>query len=326
MAMPPTLRAALAPLGWLYGRAAALRNRAFERGYLEAARLPVPVISVGNLSVGGTGKTPLVAWLVGQARLAGKRPGVLARGYRRARHATLNDEGMMLAARFPDLPQEQNKDRVAGARALLGAGVDLIILDDGFQHRRLARDVDLVCVHALQPLDACLPAGRLRERPAGLHRAHAVILTHADRLAAGARAERVAELRRLAGRDLPVFAAAHTPADLVHMPSGVVQPTAALKGRDVCLLSAIGSPAEFERNVRDLGARVVEHRVERDHHHHQAQEVAGLARRAAARNAVLVVTEKDAAKLTGVPAEYYVLRIDLRFLGEAPSATFLRLA
>ena len=159
------LHAGLWPLSLLYGLVTERRNAAYYRGAAATHRLDVPVVSVGNLTVGGTGKTPLVVWLVERALAAGRRPGVLARGYGRVKGAALHYEGMLLAGRFPGLPQVQDPDRVAGGRRLLARGdVDVVILDDGFQHRRLARDTDLVCVDARAPFanGLLLPAGDLR--------------------------------------------------------------------------------------------------------------------------------------------------------------------
>src|SRR5262249_33431092 len=158
---------------------AELRNAAFDRGWRRVHRLPVTVVSVGNLTVGGTGKTPTVAWLCALAAARGRRPGVLARGYGRAPGALLNDEGEMLAGAGPGRRTERAPDRAAAGRRLLTRGADFVVLDDGFQHRRLHRDVDLVCLDARLPfgIGRCLPAGELREQPAGLQRADAVIPT-----------------------------------------------------------------------------------------------------------------------------------------------------
>src|SRR5690606_2019149 len=129
--------------------ASVARNAAFDRGLRRARRLPVRVVSIGNLTAGGTGKTPLVVWVCERARALGLVPGVLARGYGRAPGARLNDEGELLAARLPGLPQEQDADRVlAGRRLLARHPVDVVVLDDGFQHRRLERDRDVVCLDA----------------------------------------------------------------------------------------------------------------------------------------------------------------------------------
>jgi tetraacyldisaccharide 4'-kinase len=132
----------------LFGAAARLRGAAYDRGLLPSARLPVPVVSVGNVTAGGTGKTPAVLALVRALERRGARTAVLARGYGRERGAAsgdaLNDEGRELAAALPGLLQVQDADRVRGGRRLVAAGAQAIVLDDGFQHRRLARDLDRV--------------------------------------------------------------------------------------------------------------------------------------------------------------------------------------
>ncbi|MEZ6019920.1 MAG: tetraacyldisaccharide 4'-kinase [Planctomycetota bacterium] len=143
------------PAGLAAG-AAGLRRRLYDRGVLRSHAAGVPVLSVGNIAVGGTGKTPFVVSLVEWLALRGLRPAVLSRGYGRAAGAQLNDEGLMLAARFPDLLQEQDADRVAGARRLVARGAQVIVLDDGFQHRRLQRDWDGVLIDASRPFG--LPA------------------------------------------------------------------------------------------------------------------------------------------------------------------------
>lgn len=315
------LRAGLWPLSLAYGWISDRRNAAYDRGTAAAHRLDVPVVSVGNLTVGGTGKTPLVVWLVERALAAGRRPGVLARGYGRAKGALLNDEGMLLAGRFPDLPQVQDPDRVAGGRRLLASGdVDLVILDDGFQHRRLARDTDLVCVDTEAPFanGLLLPAGDLRERTRGLARASAVVLTRAGAVGDAGRRSAVARVRAAAGRDLPVFVTDHRPSDLAVVGSSEILPLSALSGQRVHLLSAIAKPQAFESLVRSLGAEVVAHHVRRDHHVHAPAEVARVRAQAGSDRALLVVTEKDAVKLGAEAEGALVLRIGIVFLGDEP--------
>ena len=315
------LRAGLWPLSLLYGLVTERRNAAYDRGAAATHRLDVPVVSVGNLTVGGTGKTPLVVWLVERALAAGRRPGVLARGYGRAKGAALNDEGMLLAGRFPGLPQVQDPDRVAGGRRLLARGdVDVVILDDGFQHRRLARDTDLVCVDARAPFanGLLLPAGDLRERTRGLARASAVVLTRAGAVGDAERRSSIARVRAAAGRDLPVFVTDHRPFDLGVIGSSEIRPLSELSGQRVHLLSAIAKPAAFESMARALGAEIVAHHVRRDHHVHAPAEVARVRARADADRALLVVTEKDAVKLGSEAEGALVLRIGLAFLGPEP--------
>ncbi|MCB9889598.1 MAG: tetraacyldisaccharide 4'-kinase [Planctomycetes bacterium] len=318
------LRKGLWPLGAVYGVAAALRGWMFSAGLRPVHRAGVRVVSVGNLAAGGTGKTPLVAWLVGEAQRLGLRPAVLARGYRRAPGAALNDEGLMLARRFPELLQVQDPDRVAGARQLVERGARLIVVDDGFQHRRLHRDLDLVCLDTARPFaGGMLPAGDLRELPAALRRADALVLTRAGSFTAEAVAERQAQLRGYVREGVPVWATDHRPVRLVAQPDGEVLPLEAVQGRRVVLLSGIGRPESFVETVRDLGAEVVAAVRRRDHHRHTAAELEEVAALAARRDAVLVTTEKDDAKLDGMTAPRWVLELDLCFLGDGPDPEWL---
>ena len=316
-------RQALWPLGLCYGAVAALRNWTFDCGLRRVHRLPVRVVSVGNLTVGGTGKTPTVAWLCELARQHGRRPGVLARGYRREPGALLNDEGTMLQARLPWLLQEQDPDRVAAGARLCAQGADFVVLDDGFQHRRLHRDVDLLCVDALQPFGngLCLPAGDLREFRSGLRRADLALLTRAAGLDRAQLQARVARIRVLArDDDLPVFACEHAPLDALARPGGAVVPLPALRGRRAVLLSAIARPQAFRHTCEQLGLEVAREFRHRDHHRFSAAEVDAAAVAARAADAVLLTTEKDEARLGAFAHERLVLRIGLRFCGDAPAA------
>ncbi|MBL8756006.1 MAG: tetraacyldisaccharide 4'-kinase [Planctomycetes bacterium] len=315
------LRQLLWPLGLAYGAIAALRNWTFARGLRHVHRLPVPVVAIGNLTVGGTGKTPTVLWLCQLAKAHGRNPGVLARGYGRAPGATLNDEGTMLAARLPWLPQEQDPDRVAGARRLVQRGVDLVVLDDGFQHRRLHRDRDVVCVDAQAPFGNgfCLPAGDLREFRSGLARADVVLVTRAAGLTSEDLAVRLAQLRELAPQARGVFACDHAPTTFVRSADGATLPLDAVRGQSCVLLSAIARPASFRATLERLGARVTAEFRHRDHHRFTAADVDAAAARARAEQAWLVVTEKDEAKLAAFGGERHVLRIDLRFFGPTPA-------
>ncbi|MBM4062581.1 MAG: tetraacyldisaccharide 4'-kinase [Planctomycetes bacterium] len=322
------LRSALWPFGLLYGLGMAVRNWAFDRRLRPVHRLPVPVVSVGNLTVGGTGKTPAVLWLCALAHARGRRPGVLARGYGRAPGERFNDEGAMLQQRQPWLLQEQDPDRVAAGARLVRQGADYVVLDDGFQHRRLHRDLDVLCLDAARPFGngQCLPAGDLREFRSGLGRAGLVLLTRADGLAAEDLAARAARLRQLAGRaDLPVFPCRHAPRDVLALPQGEVLPLAALRGRRAVLLSAIARPGSFRDAAAGLGVEIVRELRCRDHHRFtaaDAERAAAAARHAAA---IVLATEKDAPKLSPLGLPCHVLRVELRFLGEPPSPAELLL-
>lgn len=318
------IRKGLWPLSLLYGMAMAGRNFLFDAGVRRTHGVDVPVVSVGNLAAGGTGKTPLVVWLVNLLHSHGLRPGVLARGYGRRPGAPLNDEGMLLARRFPDLPQVQDPDRVAGARRLQAQGVDLILMDDGFQHRRLRRDCDIVCLDTAQPFGGgMLPTGLLREYPRGLKRAQAMVLTRAGGFTAEAVGQRMDQLRRYGSPNLAVFATHHAPARLIEMPVGTELGLQALAGARVHLLSSIARPESFESTIEDLAAEVVAHTIRRDHHRHTEAELRAAGEAAEAEDAMLVTTEKDDVKLEDMPTRRWVLELDLEFLGDAPGLDLL---
>jgi len=307
----------------LYGLVAAVRNGMFDARWRRICRLSVPVVSVGNLTVGGTGKTPTVLWLAQLARQHGWRPGVLARGYGRAPGAELNDEGAMLQARLPWLPQRQHPDRVAAGRQLVDDGANLVILDDGFQHRRLARDVDLVCLDAAMPFgnNQCLPAGDLREWRSGLRRADIVLLTRAERLSAEQLRARIGRVRQLAANDrLPVHACEHAAESIVRQPDGEVLPLETLRGRPAVLLSAVARPSSFALTASSLGADIVRELCFRDHHRFTSLELDEAVTAARSAGAILLTTEKDDARLQASSIERHVLRIGLRFFDSEPSA------
>jgi tetraacyldisaccharide 4'-kinase len=341
------LRRSLWPFAPLYGLVTGVRNGLFDSGQLSSTRLPVPVVSVGNLTVGGTGKTPLVGWLVEHARRHGVAVGVLARGYGREPGRDLNDEGMLLAGRFPGLLQEQDPDRVAGGRRLVERGASWIVLDDGFQHRRLARDVDIVCLDAAAPFGrgGLLPSGDLRESVrGGLRRADLIVLTRSDRVPGASLDELAERLRRRGLREeAPVLRAVHAPRRIVSLdrlgePSGDAARAGTegadddlqtWRGRRVFAAAAIARPGSFARTLTMLGCELVGSRWFADHHRFTDAEARALDEAAAREHAALVVTEKDAVKLAGCalpdPSRVHVLQIDLEFVGRTPSPAALRL-
>lgn len=305
------------PLSALYRGITGLRNAAFDAGLFATQRLAVPVVSVGNLSVGGTGKTPMVVWVARELIARGRKPGVLSRGYRA--QGEQNDEGRLLERLLPGVPQVQNPDRVAGGGQLIAAGADVIVLDDGFQHRRLGRDVDLVLVDATRPwglplpagggdaVCALLPRGFLREAPSGLARASAVVLTRCDQVEEAALSRLERELERSAP-GVPRARARHR-ATQVSTPEGV-KPLTELAGREVVLVSGLGNPEAFERSARDAGARIVATKRFPDHHHFRRAELEQLA----PHGAMILTSSKDAVKFEteGVPC--WVLEVELELL------------
>jgi tetraacyldisaccharide 4'-kinase len=297
-------RLGLAVLAVPYAVAMRLRNAAYDRGLLATHAAAAPVISVGNLTLGGTGKTPLVAWLARELAAAGRRPAIVSRGYA-ARAGETSDEAAELGILLPGVPHRANRDRVAAARVAAADGADAIILDDGFQHRRLRRDLDIVAIDATDPFgcDRLFPRGLLREPPRSLARAQAVVLT---------RASSVSELRRdeirhavlaAAGRDgggpqALVWAEATHAAVGLRDWNGQTRSLADLAGRRVFAFAAIGNPAAFRRTLAEAGADVTGFRAYADHHAYTTADLEAICSLAQSAGAEQVLTTlKDLVKI-----------------------------
>lgn len=301
---------ALAPLSWLFGAVTAVRNLGYDAGLFRAHPLGLPSVSVGNLTVGGTGKTPLAAWVAQWFLARGLRPAIVLRGYGA-------DEPLVHRRLTPDALVVVDADRVRGAATARAQGAQVLVLDDAFQHRRARRDLDLVLIAAEQGGPSrLLPAGPAREGARALRRAQAVIVTrkHASLhdaeealvAHAGFAPDAAAVIVALAPGTLVRAAGASALADAG--PSGEARPLAALAGRRVLAISAIGAPEAFAAQLTALGARVTAADYD-DHHAFTAADVTALTARA--READLVVcTLKDAVKLEalwprqGVPLWY----------------------
>jgi len=311
----------LRPFSIAYGVLVALHGKLHDKQLLPHTRLEAPVVSVGNLTVGGTGKTPMVVFLARELSARDFVPGVLSRGYSRGKHlgeGELNDEGRLLARMLPSVPQVQRADRVSGGTELIGQGCDVLLLDDGFQHRRLERDLDLVLVDATRPwglapvgtgaaVKSILPRGLLRESPTTLARADALVLTRCDQVSEEELASLEAELEKDA-LGVPRLLAEHRPARLVRLGDSETEGLDSLAGAEVELVSAIGNPAAFERSVELLGAKVVKHHVKPDHYEWSAKDLDCVGSKR------VITTAKDAVKLEAlgdVAARYEVLEIEL---------------
>jgi len=294
------LRGLLRMVSWGYGSGVAFRNSLFDFGLKPSHAAPVPVISVGNLTTGGTGKTPVVAMLVHLLKEAGHRPGIISRGYRELDEGG-NDEARVLELLCPDTPHVQNRDRVLAARQVTasdGAGNDgcsMIIADDAFQHRRLKRDLDIVLIDALNPWghDALLPRGLLREPVSGLRRADIVILTRADLVDESARTGiwKVVEANnQVAAR-----------VELSFAPVGLVDKAGnqhAVDDSGVLAFCGIGNPDGFRKTLASAEIPIRELIAFPDHHHYaqsDLQQLIETAQKSGARS--LVTTVKDLVKI-----------------------------
>jgi tetraacyldisaccharide 4'-kinase len=280
----------------LYGIGWWLRE-ALRKKPIQLAR---PVISVGNLTVGGTGKTPAVAWIARWLRDRDIRVTLLSRGYG-ADDNRQNDEALLLEELLPDVPHLQGPDRVeTGKTAIDELESQLLLLDDGFQHRRMARDLDLVLIDATCPWGHghLLPRGLLREPVGGLRRAHAVLLTRCDQVDAA----RLADLRAFLQRkfpDLPVVLTRHHAVGLAREGEDDLLPLDGLRGRDVAAFSGIGRPEAFRKTLEQIGARVIEQRVFPDHFAYDRNSVRDLRHWASSlpEGTVMACTRKDLVKL-----------------------------
>ena len=264
-------------------------------------RAPCPVISVGNITAGGTGKTPMVEWLVRWLKANHHRPAVLARGYR-ATSGTSNDESQLLSGHLGDVPVLTGKDRAGSARQALAQKIaNVFVLDDGFQHFAMQRDLDIVLIDCLLPFGGghLLPRGLLREPLSALKRAHVIVLTRCDQVQAEDR-RRITDAVLAANPSLPIVEAVHVPVGLVADGSGRPEERDldAVRGKNVLLFSGIGNPDGFEQTVLSLGCSVAEHFRFRDHHRYFDHELTELQQRAerACCDAALT-TEKDIVKI-----------------------------
>ena len=277
----------------------------------------MPVVSIGNLTLGGTGKTPCVEWVARYFREREVQVAVVSRGY--GTETGRNDEAMVLEENLPDVPHLQDPDRVAAAeRAVEELESELIVLDDGFQHRRLHRDLDVVLIDATSPpaRDRLFPRGTLREPVGGLRRAGAVVLTRCDQVPT----DEVEAIRAWLARrwpNTPVAATEHRPVELVG-DEGLTSPVEQLAGKPVGAFCGIGNPAAFRKTLEGIGAVVANFRAFPDHHAYARADVEDLTCWAESLppGAVIATTQKDWVKLR-LPAlagrRLWAVRIGLTF-------------
>lgn len=280
-----------------------VRNALFTRGYIASARAARPVVSVGNITTGGTGKTPVVRWLCETLTRHGYRPAVLMRGYKAAAGES-GDEQRLLQSLLPGAIVHANPSRVRGAAEVLDQSpdVDLFVLDDGFQHRKLRRDFDLVLIDATNPFgfDRVLPRGLLRESLSGLNRANAILLTHVEAVDAAAMQSLMQRIRRIVPA-MPLYCCEHQQTHLLDQNSDPM-PLQGLHGRQVLSFCGIGNPAAFEKQIVRAGATLVATHRFGDHHAYTLEDLKMLSASARQRHAELMLTTgKDWVKLREIP-------------------------
>jgi tetraacyldisaccharide 4'-kinase len=274
-----------------------LRNLSFDLGWRKPQCLSVPVWSVGNLTAGGTGKTPLTRYLARWAIAHGLQPTIISRGYR-AENADVNDEARTVS----ECPVICHPDRVVAGRQAIANGATCLIMDDGFQHRRLHRDLDLVLIDATRPWGvvgglsgATLPLGYLRENPNALKRANVLVLTRSA-LIEPHLLTRLRQEANVFGK--PVIHVKDQKASLRSLTAGhPLTDVAELCSRAVVLVSGLGNPLGFERAAMGYGWQVIASLRFPDHHHYNASDVAVILATANQHQAIVVITGKDAVKI-----------------------------
>ncbi len=320
-------------LRWLvFPYAVLVQARAFlyEQGWLRRRKLPRPVVSVGNLTVGGTGKTPVVILLAGWLLARGKRVCVLSRGYHRQRRSPLlmvsdgrtvlagpdeaGDEPYLIARRCPGAVVAVGADRYRlGQWVLERCPIDCFLLDDGFQHLALDRDVDLLLVDASDPegLEGLFPAGRLREPLSAANRASALLLTRIDR--APEWKDLLAPIVAAGGSDQRPILIKFTAETLVDVTGGGLEDVKYVSGKTGITFSGIGNAGSFRSLLADQGLQVLGERIFPDHHAYSSDDVLEIVRLARGSGAELILTtEKDAGKVAGLfGAEHRVFALRL---------------
>ena len=330
-----TLRCVLTLLTIPYCMIVRMRNRLYDAGWKQIFRPDIPIISVGNITTGGTGKTPVVALVVQTLLASARRPAIVSRGYRADAGGT-NDELKVLEQLCPDVPHLQNADRSASVRSLIrDNAADVIVMDDGMQHRRLHRNLNIVLIDATNPFGYgyLLPRGLLREPLSSLKRADLILMTRCDL----ADERQIAQIRQTivhhaSGLRDRIYSVRFAPADLLSI-TGQRYPLSdpGKDGRTAAfLMSGIGNPDGFEQTCRNAGFQVNGCRWFPDHHHYSAADVRQVVQAAIQSEATIILTtQKDLVKLTGLNIEHQqtqleilALTIEARFMTDKEADLF----
>ena len=292
----------LKPCLWVlslpYRAVVAIRNWMFDWHLRGTQCSAVPVISLGNLTTGGTGKTPFVAYLTQWFQHQGIKVALLSRGYR-SLPGEANDEKLLLDRLCPGVPHYQNPNRCASAALAVTEGAELLILDDGFQHRKLARNLDIVLIDAVSPwgYGGLLPRGLLREPKSSLQRADFVILTRSDQCSQATLESLTTDISKSLSPDQMAFAV-FRPLGLVNA-DGKTQTLESAEGKSVWAFCAIGNPTGFRQTLENAGFRVAGMQIFPDHHHYSSEDLREIGAAAEGASADLILTtSKDLVKIS----------------------------
>ena len=323
------LRVLLGAAALLYGLVMRGRNLLFAIGILRSRAVSVPVISIGNITTGGTGKTPLVIWLCNYLRNRGLHSSILTRGYK-SRPGQITDEPALLARACPDTDVIVNPDRLAGAKKAISVHqARVLVLDDGFQHRRLKRDLDIVAVDATCPFGygRVLPAGLLREPKCGLSRADAVIITRFDQADAEQMQQLEQEIQQITP-NIPIAKAVHKHTHAVTYQNKKLD-LEELRSKKIFAFCGIGNPNAFFRCLEQNGLSLADTRTFNDHHQYTQEEIKQIFEQARSCGAEMILcTQKDWVKSALLAPEkedvvFAYLAMELDFLEGLDKITFL---
>ena len=328
-------RSFLAPFSWLWESVYRLRRFSYDYGILKRHKFQVPIISVGNLTFGGTGKTPITLWIGEYFNRRNLKVMILMRGYkgklenssgiiRSGKKIGFNpflfgDEALLFARGLSNVSVVVGKNRSANLEYYFESErPDIVLLDDGHQHLKLKRNLNIVLFDSLLPLSQykVAPAGYLREGMGALKDADLVILTRADQAVPSQKEELKNLLTPFLDPHVKMIEACYVPQGLANAINGDVLPSGHLVGKACYLIAGIASPESFVRMVEAVGARVVGSTFFPDHHFYTTEEVGNIMREAASHDAIVVTTEKDIVKLKRIVDEdrLYYLQIGVDFI------------
>lgn len=319
-------------LSWLYGLGTKFRDSCYQQGFLRSRRLSCPVVSFGNLTAGGTGKTPLVIYLAGELLRRGKRVGILSRGYgrryresyilsgtnARSAYSEVGDEISLMGAALPQVYFGVGANRYMVGRLLLSSfPVDVLLLDDGFQYRSLYRNLDILVIDAIDPWGKghFLPWGFLRENRRSIHRAQLLIVSRLEQLNPDERTDLLTEIKLLAG-DIPVITGSFRLNNLRGIFQETIKPLEFIKGRPIVAFAGIGNHRSWEKDLLSLSPAYVEFWRFPDHYPYSIREWERLQNRAMPKDALLMTTEKDAVRLRDYPSGTYAWQNSYSLVGE----------